>query len=56
VADVVAIVANSGGLDYARRRADEYAARARQALQSVPSGPARDALEAAIFYVMERHA
>jgi len=56
VADVVAIVATSGGLDYARRRADEYAARARQALQSVPSGPARDALEAAIFYVMERHA
>lgn len=56
VADVVAIVAESGGLDYARRRGDEYAERARSALRSVPDGPARDALDAAIFYVMERHA
>lgn len=56
VADVVSIVADSGGLDYARRQADAYAARAREALATVPSGPARDALEAAIFYVMERHA
>jgi octaprenyl-diphosphate synthase len=56
VADVVSIVTNSGGLDYARRRADEYAERARAALETVPAGAARDALEAAIFYVMERHA
>lgn len=56
VADVVSIVANSGGLEFARRRADEYAAMAREALESVPPGAARDALEAAIFYVMERHA
>ena len=56
VTDVISIVTNSGGLDYARRRADEYAARARAALATVPAGAARDALEAAIFYVMERHA
>lgn len=56
VADVVSIVMNAGGLDYARRRADEYASRARAALATVPPGAARDALEAAIFYVMERHA
>jgi len=56
VADVVAIVAESDGLEYARRRGEEFAGRAEGALRRLPATPARDALGDAIFYVMERHA
>jgi len=56
VAEVAEIVVDRGGLDYARARAAEYADRARIALRALPSSAARDALAAAIFYVMERHA
>jgi octaprenyl-diphosphate synthase len=54
IADVTAIVAESGGLDYARRRGEAYAAEAEEALAALPSGPARAALADAIAYVMER--
>lgn len=56
VAEVARIVVERGGLDYARQRAAEYADRARSALLGLPATAARDALGAAIFYVMERHA
>jgi octaprenyl-diphosphate synthase len=56
VADVAGIVVERGGLEYARNRAAEYAERARAALVGLPPTPARDALGAAILYVMERHA
>jgi octaprenyl-diphosphate synthase len=56
VAEVAGIVVERGGLDYARARASEYADRARDALRELPESPARDALGAAILYVMERHA
>ncbi len=56
VAEVAEIVVARGGLDYARSCAAEYAERARSALVDLPSTPARDALGAAILYVMERHA
>lgn len=56
VGEVAEIVVRRGGLDYARRRAAEYADRAQSALVELPPSPARDALGAAIFYVMERHA
>ena len=56
VADVARIVVERGGLEYTRQRAAEYAERARTALLGLPATPARDALGAAIFYVMERHA
>ena len=56
VAEVAEIVVERGGLDYARGRAAEYADRARAALVGLPPTPARDALGAAILYVMERHA
>ncbi|MEO6864119.1 MAG: polyprenyl synthetase family protein [Gemmatimonadaceae bacterium] len=56
VADVAGIIVERGGLDYARARAAEYADRARAALVDLPPTPARDALGAAILYVMERHA
>lgn len=55
VADVVALVAEYGGLEYARSRAADFAARAEDALGALPDTPARAALRNAIFYVMERH-
>lgn len=53
---VATIVVEARGLDYARRRGEEYADRARSALDRLPPTAARDALGAAISYVMERHA
>jgi octaprenyl-diphosphate synthase len=55
VARIIEIVAEEGGLDYARARGDEHAARAEEALAAVPEGAAADALRSAISYVMERH-
>ena len=54
VADVIEIVRESGGLDYARRRADQFAQEAEQALVDLPETPARSALVDAISYVVER--
>lgn len=55
VAEVAGIVLEAGGLDYARRRGEEYAGVARETLSSLPPTDARDSLGAAISYVMERH-
>lgn len=55
VAEVAGIVLEAGGLDYARRRGDEYADLARETLASLPPTGARDSLGAVISYVMERH-
>lgn len=55
VARIIEIVAEEGGLDYARARGDEHAARAEEALAGVPESEATDALRSAISYVMERH-
>ena len=52
---VIDIVADSGGLEYARSCGERYAARAREALDSLPANMARTGLEASITYVMERH-
>ena len=54
VQEVVGIVADAGGLDYARRRGEEYAQEAEAALATLPRSPAVDALADAIAYVMER--
>ena len=54
VTDVVDIVRETGGLDYARRRADQFAHEAEEALAGVPDSPARVALVDAISYVVER--
>ena len=56
VAEVVDIVADAGGLEYARQRGREYADTAQQALADLPPTVARDALSSSIWYVMERHA
>ena len=54
LADVVAIVAEAGGIDEARRRGEQYAHDAEVALRVLPESPARSALTDAIAYVMDR--
>ncbi len=54
VAEVVALVAQHGGLDYARRRVDRLAAEAEDALVTLPDTAARAALADAIAYAQER--
>jgi octaprenyl-diphosphate synthase len=55
VADLISIVAEEGGLEYARRRGEEFAVQAEAALATLPATVARDALASSISYVMERH-
>ena len=51
---VVALVVEHGGLDYARQCAEEYGARAAEALESLPDGEPRTALRDAVSYVTDR--
>ena len=44
IADVVGLVAEIGGLEYARERAQSLAEQAESELDALPAGPARDAL------------
>ncbi|HSE67744.1 MAG TPA: polyprenyl synthetase family protein [Gemmatimonadales bacterium] len=54
IANVVALVAEIGGLEYARERAQSLAQQAESELDALPAGPARDALRASITYVLDR--
>jgi octaprenyl-diphosphate synthase len=54
VAEVMAIVAEYGGLDYARKRGEQFARDAEEALVELPDTVARAALYDAIGYVMDR--
>lgn len=54
IAGVVAAVDRAGGLAYARDRAARLAAAAEQELEVLPPSSAREALRAAISYVLER--
>jgi len=54
VAEVIALVGAAGGIDDARRRGEEFAKEAEDALDSLPDTPARTALADAILYVMDR--
>jgi octaprenyl-diphosphate synthase len=54
VAEVVELVAAAGGIDAARRRGEEFAQEAEEALGGLPDTPARTALADAIPYVMDR--
>ena len=56
IADVVSVVTEYGGLDYARRRGEIFAQQAEEALNTLPESPARAALYDAIGYVMDRRA
>lgn len=54
IADVVEIVREEGGLEYARRRGEEFAQQAEEALNPLPESPYRSSLAEAIGYVMDR--
>ena len=54
IAEVVEIVREVGGLDYARHRGEAYAAEAEEALAGLPETPARAALYDALAYVLDR--
>ena len=54
VEEVVGIVAEAGGLEYARARGEEFAQQAEEALATLPESSARAALADAIAYVMNR--
>jgi octaprenyl-diphosphate synthase len=54
IAEVVGIVRDSGGLDYARRRADQFSHEAEEALAELPDCPAKTSLADSIAYVVER--
>ncbi len=54
IRDVIGLVAECGGLEYARRRGEQFAQQAEAALAEIPESPARGALVDAIAYVMER--
>jgi octaprenyl-diphosphate synthase len=56
VAEIVGIVTEAGGLDYARQRGEAFASKAEDALKKLPHTVARDALSWSISYVMERNA
>ena len=51
---VVALVEAHGGLEYARERANAFGERAADALAEVPASPAREALQRAVTYVVDR--
>jgi octaprenyl-diphosphate synthase len=54
ISEVIGLVRDHGGLEYARRRGDQYARESEESLADVPEGPARTALVDAISYVVER--
>lgn len=54
IAEVVTIVRDHGGLEYARRRADQYSREAEEALADLPDGPSKTSLMDSIGYVVER--
>jgi octaprenyl-diphosphate synthase len=54
IAEVVALVAETGGIEHARRRGEEFAREAEDALDRLSDTPARAALADAIVYVMDR--
>lgn len=54
IADVVEIVTELGGLEYAKHKGEQFALEAEAALRPLPATPAKDALTDAIAYVMDR--
>ena len=54
IAEVVEIVRDQGGLEYARRRGEDFAQEAEEALAELPDSPYRSSLAETISYVMDR--
>jgi octaprenyl-diphosphate synthase len=54
IAAVIGLVTEAGGIESARRRGEQFAREAEEALDGLPDTPARTALADAILYVMDR--
>jgi octaprenyl-diphosphate synthase len=54
IAEVVRIVTDCGGIEYARRKGEEFAHEAEEALEGLPAGAARQSLADSIAYVLDR--
>jgi octaprenyl-diphosphate synthase len=54
IAAVITLVTEAGGIESARRRGEQFAHEAEEALDGLPDTPARSALADAILYVMDR--
>jgi octaprenyl-diphosphate synthase len=54
IAEVVRIVTECGGLEYARHKGEEFAQEAEEALAGLPASEARQSLADAIAYVLDR--
>ncbi len=54
IREIVEMVRDNGGLEYARERAERYAGRASDALVGLPPGPALDSLRRSASYVVDR--
>ena len=54
ISDVVAVVAEAGGIERAHQRGERFAQEAEEALSALPDSPVRSALTDAISYVMDR--
>jgi octaprenyl-diphosphate synthase len=54
IEQIIADVGAAGGLRYARQRAQEFAMRAEAELEALPPSAGREALRAAVTYVLER--
>jgi octaprenyl-diphosphate synthase len=52
---IVKLVTDLGGLEYAREKADRFAAAALEALDGLPAGAALDALRASVAYATQRN-
>ncbi len=54
VHEVVRIVCEAGGVEYARSRADHYGSLALESLEGLAEGPAKEALQLSVFHAIER--
>jgi octaprenyl-diphosphate synthase len=54
ISEVMGIVTEYGGIEYARRRGERFAEEAEEALAALPDSPARAALSDAIRYALDR--
>ncbi|RMG57766.1 MAG: polyprenyl synthetase family protein [Deltaproteobacteria bacterium] len=54
VEELIARAIEMGGIDYTRKRAEDFVARAVEKLNSLPAGKPRDGLEALTRYIVER--
>lgn len=55
ISEIVHLVTELGGVEYARKRAQEFAEKADRALGGLPEGPALDSLRGSITYVVDRN-